>query len=253
MGFQLSENSLKLRSRAYDLLGVTHDAVALAPQITPSLAMIEKTAKGHGQRRPRGDHDNVLLPYGPGSDIKSAWPYYLSTCDHPDARKVIYTFNTLPRNLQRVCPIEAFCVAASVPPPAVLDLLVKAVTRAAAQASSILAAANQPRIVQKNVEMALTDEGLGDRTLFSKITGLLPTPRGAQTIVSVQTNASANAAAPTLIAPSPEQTTRRLATKLNEMRGLPAAPTEPQTIDMQMPAREAVTVDAEYESDEDDD
>lgn len=281
MPAQLSSRTLELRHSAYSLLHVTAVEVACAPQITPQLAMIERTIKRSGQPRTRRSNsistrrhnksspvtdrtstvhtldDSIPPPYGPGSDIRTSWPFYLALTDHADARKVLSAYNSLSSSLQRVTPIEAYCVAASVSPLLVLDMLVAAVSRSGALAAAVVAAANQPRVVQKSVEMALTSEGILDRQLLARATGFLPSPRGSQ--INIHTSASANAQSAAVTpasAPAPEQTNRRLAERLSELRGLPPAPPNPLDA-AAMPEREMLTIDIplndSYTSDTDDD
>jgi hypothetical protein len=110
---------------------------------------------------------------------------------------------------------------------------------------------NHPRVVEKSVEMALTDEGIEDRTLLAKATGFLPTPKGSRTTVNVAANANAQSAAnPQVLvaAPPPENTIRRLVDRLNEARGLPPV------VVSALPAVDAprvIEIDAELEEDED--
>lgn len=260
------------RLLAYRSLDITYEQVAMAPQITPELRAIGETMRHAGQPRiirkrtvtnphdatERVSHDVIqeehTLPYGPESDLTKSWPLYLQSSEHPDARKVLLAYHSLTHSMRLACPVEAFCVAAGVGPLSILGIITGEIVRRGAQARNIIAMANQPRVVQKMVDVALTDGGFEDRQLLAKATGFLPAAKGAQISIHTSANASSQAATPVaIVAPAPEQTTRRLATKLNEMRGLPAAPTEPQVIDI--PAREAITVDAvdaDYDSSDDD-
>jgi len=206
---------------------------------------------------------NHASPYGPGTDLATSWPYYLASSDHDAARKVLLAYNGLHCQLRyqrrawnnnvkdkdSPLPIEYFCVAAGVSPLTILGILTGEIVRMGAQASAVIAAVNHPRVVQKSVEMALTDEGILDRTLLAKATGFLPTPKGSQTNINVQTNANASSAPQTaVVAPAPEQTTRRLADKLNEMRGLP--PAQPSNLPDRMPYEDAIAVEVDSRDDE---
>jgi hypothetical protein len=104
-------------------------------------------------------------------------------------------------------------------------------------------------VVEKSVEMALTDGGIEDRMLLGKATGFLPTPKGSRTIVNVEANANAQSNPQVLVAaPPPEQTIRRLVDRLNEARGLPpvAAPALPAADNP-----DVIVIDSEAEEDED--
>lgn len=229
---------------AYRRLGVDRAAVALAPQITPQLRMIQKTIRRAGQPRvtrqqtiahPDNSTERKAVsttvteaeaaPYGPGGDILTAWPLYLSGIDDDEIRALLAKRRSLPHVYARLLPIEAFCLAAGVSPLRVLELLVATIVRQGAQSATIIAAVSHPRVVQKTVEMALTDDGIEDRTTLHKATGFLPTPKGAQTTVNVSANARANSTAQAAaVAPPPEQTIRRLSDRFNEARLAPAQP-----------------------------
>lgn len=271
------KKSKLLRARAYPLLGVTVEEVAVAPQITPELREIAKTIRREGQpkrtRRSKVVNSgvdsttnttiNVAIdeetppPYGPGADLHTAWPHYLGSDDHPDAKKVLLAYHSVPHYCRTLLPIEAYCVAAKVSPLSILGILVGSIVRMGAAARTVIAMVNQPRVVQKSVEMALTDDGIADRELLAKATGFLPTPKGSQTIVNVAANASAEASPSqaVVLAPPPEQTIRRLVDRFNDARGitspvqsaLPEAPMIPSN-----PLYEREAIEVEAESDEDD-
>lgn len=236
----------EVRLRVHAALGITPEQVAAAPQITPELRMIARTLRREGQpKRVRRDKivnsgvdstdavtvstaidDEHSAPYGPGTDLLSAWPHYLASDDHDDALKVLLAYRSVPRYRGRDrLPIEAYCVAAKVSPLTILGILVGSIVRMGVAARTVIAMVNHPRIVQKSVEMALTDEGIEDRTLLARATGFLPTPKGSQTIINVEANASAQSASPVLVAaPPPEQTIRRAVDRFNDARLLPSAP-----------------------------
>jgi len=148
---------------------------------------------------------------------------------------VLLTFHGLNRNLryssfisncgQIPIPIEAFCVAAGVSPLSILGVIVGEIVRLGAQANAIIAAVNQPRVVQKLVDRALDDEEdtrMEAATLLARATGFLPSPKG--TVISVAANANANAvaqaAAAPVLAPPPEATIRRAVDRFNDQRAI---------------------------------
>jgi len=222
------------RTEALARLGISEMVLKQMPQITPELRMIAKTIRKNGG------------PYGPGADLLKSWPNYLRSSDDPDALKVRSIYYELPNYLRRQLPVEAFCLAAGVSPHRVLEILTATVMRLGAQASSIIAAVNHPRVVEKTVEMALTDDGIEDRTMLHKHAGFLPTASGPKTNIVVTHNAAAPAEAAWVAAPPPEQTIRRLADRFNLSRAIPEQVTEP------MPQRpvEAELVEVEREDDE---
>lgn len=232
----LGERTIALRALAYAKLGVTERDTHAGPQITPELATIAKTIRRAGQPQvthrvldSRGhgttleEDTRYVVPYGPGADLLTSWPSYLQACDDPDARKVLTVYYELPPYQRAALPIEAFCLAATVSPIRVLELLVGACVRMGTRASTIIAATNHPRVVQKTIDMALTDEGGADRAVLHRATGFLPSPGGAKTNITIQQNASAtaNAQAAAVSPPPAEQTVRRLVERFHEARGLP--------------------------------
>jgi hypothetical protein len=220
--------------RACAQLGVTPDAVANEVQITPHLKAIAAVIRRAGQPRittkietEKGDYKAIktetehVPPYGPGSDVARSWPWYLQTSDHPEAKKVLSVYFSTFKIHRRVLSIEAYCVAAHVPPLRILEIITATCVRLGAQASNIVAAVNHPRVVQKTVEMALTDEGVEDRAMLHKAAGFLPTPKGAQTNITIAANAQSNSLVQAALAPPPEQTIRRMVNRFNESKQLP--------------------------------
>ena len=260
----------------YKRLGVSESDTLAQPQITPQLRMIAKTIRRAGQPRvekrtrkvntgvdstdqieSRVTVDDVhAAPYGPGADLLHSWPQYLHASDSPDARKILLAYYSIGATWRRHLPIEAFCLAAGVPPIRALSLITASVVQMGANASTVILAISHPAVVQKTVEMALTDEGIEDRNTLHKASGFLPSPKGSQTTINVanNANASSSAAAAALPAPAPEDTIRRLVDQFNARTGreLPAAPA-PVHDTLGIPhadAREPVTVDAEFDEEE---
>lgn len=242
------------REEAYRQLGVRPEDATQGIQISPQLRAIAKTIRRAGQPRVTtrilgGGRDDVpteertehASPYGPGSDIYTSWPWYLSTSEDPAARKVLEAYYSIPQIHRTLLPVEAFCIAASISPMRVLELITAACVRIGAQASTIIAAVNHPRVVEKAVEMALTDEGHADRTDLHKAVGFLPTAKGSQTTIQVVQTATASAQQASVVAaPAPEQSIRRLVNRFNESKQLPASA---QTVDVLPEDAEIVTDD----------
>lgn len=222
------------RDEAVKRLGINEVTLTQMPQITPELRLITKTIRKNANG----------APYGPGADLVRSWPNYLRSSDDPSAMKVRGVYNSLPKYMAKLLPIEAFCLAAGVPPHRILEIIVTSVIRQGAQASAIIAAVNHPRVVDKTVEMALTDDGIEDRKVLHTHTGFLPQRAGARTSIVVQQNATATAQAASVAAPPPEQTIRRLADRFNLSRTLPEQVTEP------MPERPAAAEVVEVEAED---
>lgn len=259
------------RQLAHLRLGVTPEQVSRAPQITPQLRTIARTLRGTGQRPRYVIDENYRLhtrqvaetapiesPYGPGGDLPRSWPLYLQATDLPDAAAVLGAYYSLPKSLAATLPIEAFCVAAGVSPLRILEIITGVCVRTGAQAAILVAAVNQARVVEKSVEMALTDEGIADRLLLARATQFIaPAAKGPSVTVSVsqQQSANAQAQAAALPAPPPESTIRRLVDRLNAKRladqPAPAQLTEGRGTPL--PTSLAIPVTAELMDDERDD
>jgi hypothetical protein len=255
------------REIAYARLGVDESAVRAQPQITPQFRMIAKTIRRSGQPKvtrkilsQRGtttlaEDTKYVAPYGPGSDLVKAWAHYLHASDDPDAKKIITVYYSIPQWARTLLPIEAFCLAAGVSTSRVLEIITAACVRLGAQASTIIAAVSHPSVVQKTVEMALTDDGIEDRNTLHKAAGFLPTPKSAQTNITVTQNAQVSSQV-AVSAPSPESTIRTLAEVFNQRKGLPAVtspdalPPIRDTLDITPPVPVAVEAE-EYSNEED--
>jgi hypothetical protein len=95
----------------------------------------------------------------------------LAESDDPNAIKVHSAYSSVPESYRRLLPAEAFCHAAGVSPWLVLEAVTIAALRAGVMASALVAAINGPRVVQKTIEIALTDEGVRERIAFHKASG----------------------------------------------------------------------------------
>lgn len=199
--------------QAYQRLGIDRARVAEAPRVTPQLGKITKMLEQLGLNLPRDLY------------------YYLAASDHPDAREIIRVRNSIPRVFAKLLPVEAFCIAASVPTTRVPEMIVVAAMRMGVQASSMIAAMAHPTVVKQTVKMALTDGGVDDREMLHKATGFLPQPRGAQTQINVHTQANAasqaEAKAASVSAPAPESAIKRLSERLNLIRAVQTQPALP--------------------------
>jgi hypothetical protein len=103
----------------------------------------------------------------------------LETSDNPEAIKVRDAYMSIPETYRRLLPPEAFCCAAGVSPWVILDAITVAAVRSGAMGAAIVAAVNMPRVVQKTVEMALTNDGAKERFAFHKATGFLSSKQTA--------------------------------------------------------------------------
>jgi hypothetical protein len=97
----------------------------------------------------------------------------------------------------------------------ILEVVTGVAVRLGTQASAILAAIWHSHVVEKTIEMALTDEGIADRNALHRATGFTPLPKGSTTIVNVQQNAQGQVPVNGFPAPRPEDTIRQLTAAFN--------------------------------------
>jgi hypothetical protein len=95
----------------------------------------------------------------------------LAESNDPNAIKVHSAYLSVPESYRRLLPAEAYCHAAGVSPWVVLEAVTVAAVRSGAMSSAIVAAVNQPRVVQKTVEMALQDDGVKERVALFRAIG----------------------------------------------------------------------------------
>jgi hypothetical protein len=155
--------------------------------------------------------------------------YVPQTSDAPEARAILVKYHSLSPSLRRRVAIETFCVAAGVDPMKCLEIIYGTAARLAHNktvVASLVAAENQADMVEKSVKFGSRAECFQDREFIAKVTGLLPTPSGPSTRVTV--NAVANSAAQSNAPPAPETMIRRLVDRFNERR---AAQTDDQDDD----------------------
>ena len=148
------------RELAYAHLGIDPKDVECVPFFAMDLRRIARTVRGVDKQSP---------PTAPVRALD-----YLQFSEDPEARRVLEVYLSVPESYRRLLPPEAFCHAASVSPWRVLECITVAAVRFGAMGSAIVAAINQPRVVQKTVERALQDDGVRDRVMFHRATGFLP-------------------------------------------------------------------------------
>lgn len=209
------------RQHAYAYLGVSPNAVMSSPKISPFITGIP------------GGFAFVLKCLRASSDPSAR--LFLKYYDDP----------RMPLYVRAQLPVEAFCIVAGINIEQFMHTIIAAVQVFGTTMSNLVAAIHLPRVVQTSIDEALKPEGLADREFQLKHAGFLPMPKGSQ--VSVNVNASATAQSATL-APSPEDSIRRLQDQFSEgRRTLHAAENAsaamlPETIEAEvvppMPARE---------------
>jgi hypothetical protein len=91
----------------------------------------------------------------------------------PEARAVAKLYTTVPESYRKLVPAEAYCYAAGVSPYRILEIITGSAVRFGAQASTVLASAMLPKVVQKTIDKAMQDEGTKERELVFRATGLI--------------------------------------------------------------------------------
>jgi hypothetical protein len=146
------------RALAYQLLGVRPSEVQRIPFFAAQLRKIARCVRGAGGR--------------PTEPVRAL--DFLESSGCPEARKVLQSCLSIPESYRRLLPPEAFCHAAGVSPWSVLEAVTVVAVRRGAMASAIIASLNHPRTVQKTVEIALRDDGFGERELLHRAMGFIP-------------------------------------------------------------------------------
>jgi len=209
------------KSLALRKLGLQPKSLLNVPQITPLLTEIMSGLKKRG------------LPTDPY--------HYLDASSDLEARGLMSVYKHAWKQVRDVLPLEAFCVAAGVDPNRILDSLVRVIERVKSLKSAVNLSVSQPEIVETNIAAAMdVDNGYKDRRLHMQVSGLMPMPKGARTVVNVQTSATSSSSPvqqTVVAAPAPEQTVRRLSERLHAIKG--TLPSETQRVE------DAILVDEE--------
>jgi len=202
--------------KALAKLGLRPESEFSYPRITPSIEELQHILRNLSYNVQK----NLNLP-GSIFDI-------LEASDHPDARKVLEKYYSVPVTYRSMLNIESYSIAADVPTLRLLEIIVGTIVRMNHSLSEVISHIASPEVVSKTVEMALKDEGSKDREMLHKSTGFIPTPRGGPSVrvnVNQAQNQVASAAASVVAAPRPEDTISRLVDRFNDARpALPAPP-----------------------------
>jgi hypothetical protein len=104
---------------------------------------------------------------------------------------------------------DAICGQLGIVPLDLLKAAASATIRFSTYTAQILAAAALPSIVERSIEVALTQKGTADRKMQLQHSGFLPVPAGSQTNIAIM---QSNVAQPVVLVapPRPEETIRRL-------------------------------------------
>ena len=132
------------------VLEISKEQVAGVPQITPILR----------KARILGD----LIEFLRGSS-------------DPLAKSYLQKYDLLPESYQGSASVEAVCVAAGIETDKLFGVIAEAVLIQSRHTAELLAAAQQPLVVQATVDSALNPLGDKDRKMLHQHSGFLPIPR----------------------------------------------------------------------------
>jgi hypothetical protein len=114
---------------------------------------------------------------------------------------------------------DGVCEQIGLAPLELLKVVAEAAYRFSMYAARLATAVALPSVVERSIEVALTNKGVADRKMLLQHSGFLPTPSGAQTRIAIMQNSQLNATAqPVITAPRPEETIRRLSERLHDAR-----------------------------------
>jgi len=111
----------------------------------------------------------------------------LRSSEDSAARAFLEVYDDAPAASRKQLPLEAFCVAAGIPPRRLWEIIAGEKFERDAMVCAAIVGTNLPEIVEKTVEFAKKPGRWRDRMALLEATGFLPTPsRGSQTMVTVQ-------------------------------------------------------------------
>lgn len=129
----------------------------------------------------------------------------LEADDSPDAIAIIEKWNSVSDTYRKVLRCEDFALAAGLSNRRFIEVLSGAIMQQAQDVTRMLVATAQPKVTKTTIRRATQrkpildvagnvvgyDEGdFKSQELFHKITGMLPTPKGSQTIIQMGVGAT---------------------------------------------------------------
>lgn len=131
----------------------------------------------------------------------------LEADDSDDAKRFVTLYRSIPPSDVKHLSIEEIALAAKVTPRRLWEVLCGAALQQGRETVQFMVAVNQPAIVAASIRSAKTTKGVYDREHLYKATGLLPTPKGSTTIISVGGKTEAE---PPPTPHDPDETTSKL-------------------------------------------
>lgn len=117
---------------------------------------------------------------------------YLRASDDDDVRKFLDVYDNVDTDKRDFLSFEEFCAAADVSSAKLFGKLMEVTVTQSNQTSAIMAAVAHPMVLKTTIAMAQTPAGHRERKLLHTASGLLPSPKGSQTSITVnQANVTA--------------------------------------------------------------
>jgi hypothetical protein len=145
----------------------------------------------------------------------------LARTSDPRAARFLDAWDALEMSEQQsMGAADGICEQVGLAPLELLKLIADATYRFSIYSAQIAAAVALPSVVERSIEVALTDRGIADRKMLFQHAVFLPMPSGASTRIAIMQNAQLSTTAQPVItvAPRPEETIRRLSDRLNDAR-----------------------------------
>jgi hypothetical protein len=147
------------RELAYRCLGIDPKDVQCIPFFATDLRRIARAFRG-------ANKDGLAATPVRALD-------FLESSEDPEARKVLEVYRSVPESYRRLLRPEDFCHAAGVSPWRVLECITVAAVRIRAMGSAIVVAIVGPRVLEKTIEIALTDGGHRERDTLLRAAGFI--------------------------------------------------------------------------------
>lgn len=153
----------------------------------------------------------------------------LARANDPRAERFMAAWDALDASEQQGWgTADAICKRARLTPLELLGVGAEVAYRVAMYTAQIRAALALPSIVERSVEVALTDDGVADRRMLYQHSGFLPTPKGSQVAISVTQNGQSRPTGQEVVTlPPVEDTIRRVTEAFNRARELSPPPADP--------------------------
>jgi hypothetical protein len=110
----------------------------------------------------------------------------LRRSESPDARRFLEVYDDAPASSRALIPLEDFCPAADVTTRRLLEIIVGEAYETNTLIAAAIAFMDAPEMVRRTIELSKRRDALGLRAqeVMHEMTGAMPTPKGAQTMLT---------------------------------------------------------------------